>query len=442
MSDKKTENENTREPSEDKKDETSSAVTESPSEQTSLDEQDVVEEQLADHAEQRPDELVADVTKNSGEQADEEGDGQALPAAPEEPHDEGATAAADKQTSQEKSTTTETPAASPKGGGKLLASLGLLLALAAVAGVAFLYWQLIYLKPIESLSTQVQSQQQDNSAQFTSFQNKIQTQIDEVNKQLTAQVNNAVSQQSEELSEVQSQVHKSLNEALLAAPPSQREWKIAEAEYLLRIANHRVLMEQDSNGALQLLLAVDSILLELDDYSMHEVRARLADEIVALKQVRRDDLQGIFLRIEGVSGQLVQLTFNTPAYLSEKSTETEEDILGSISQQFSELLRFRTVTADAKVKALLAPQEESYLELNLRLSLQQAQLAALKRHQGVYESSLLNTRDWILQYMQQDHVANGLVEELETLAALQLARPLPDISGSLTALLEAVRTGL
>ena len=249
-------------------------------------------------------------------------------------------------------------------------------------------------------------------------------------------------EQSEELSEVQSQVHKSLNEALLAAPPSQREWKIAEAEYLLRIANHRVLMEQDSNGALQLLLAVDSILLELDDYSMHEVRARLADEIVALKQVRRDDLQGIFLRIEGVSGQLVQLTFNTPAYLSEKSTETEEDILGSISQQFSELLRFRTVTADAKVKALLAPQEESYLELNLRLSLQQAQLAALKRHQGVYESSLLNTRDWILQYMQQDHVANGLVEELETLAALQLARPLPDISGSLTALLEAVRTGL
>ena len=158
-------------------------------------------------------------------------------------------------------------------------------------------------------------------------------------------------------------------------------------------------------------------------------------------QVPRDDLQGIFLRIEGVSNQLVQLTFNTPAYLSESSKEAQEDLIGSIAQQFSELLRFRTVTADAKVKALLAPQEESYLELNLRLSLQQAQLAALKQHQGVYESSLLNARDWILQYMQQDHSARGLVEELESLADLQLARPLPDISGSLTALLEAVRTG-
>ena len=81
---------------------------------------------------------------------------------------------------------------------------------------------------------------------------------------------------------------------------------------MLRIANHRVLMEQDANGALTLLLAADQILAELDDFALHAVRARLADEVIALRSVPRDDLQGIYLRVEAMKSLLDDLHFAGP----------------------------------------------------------------------------------------------------------------------------------
>ena len=43
-----------------------------------------------------------------------------------------------------------------------------------------------------------------------------------------------------------------LGSALAAKPPTTVEWKLAEAEYLLRVGNHRVLMERDARGAVPL----------------------------------------------------------------------------------------------------------------------------------------------------------------------------------------------
>ena len=63
-----------------------------------------------------------------------------------------------------------------------------------------------------------------------------------------------------------SEVTSMLAEAVNQGPPSEREWKLAEVEYLLRIANHRILMERDVVAARDLLSAADAVLNDLDDF--------------------------------------------------------------------------------------------------------------------------------------------------------------------------------
>ena len=73
--------------------------------------------------------------------------------------------------------------------------------------------------------------------------------------------------------------------------------------------------------------------------------------------------------------------------------------------------------------------------------LERSQLAALRRQQLVYEQSLASAQDWLREYLdEQDPVVEELVKEVDELLTVQLDQALPDVSGSLAALL-AVRRG-
>jgi uroporphyrin-III C-methyltransferase len=331
------------------------------------------------------------------------------------------------------------PSVPPKPKGRILAVLAFLVALLAVGGVGYLYYLLVYLQPLDD----VRNENAQLAQEYAQIQSGIESRLQALSRETESLLETAAAQQAERLAENEDAVLKSLQEALSAAPPSQREWKLAEAEYLMRIANHRVLMEQDSEGALQLLQAADQIMAELDDFALHQVRARLADEIIALRQVRRDDLQGIYLRLEAVKSQLDNLPLPQPEYLQDVSdNKVDESVWATLLTELKDFVRVRSLDAQEALQPLLAPDEIRYLELNLRLALEQAQLATLKRQQGVYEQSLLNVRSWLVAHADvQDSRTKALLETVDELLLFELARPLPEISGSLTELLNVRRGG-
>lgn len=332
------------------------------------------------------------------------------------------------------------PVAVAKPKGRVLATFAFLFALAAVTGVGYLYYMLVYLAPLEDVRV-------ENSAlgvKYSELVSRLGSQMDDLQQASSAALAEAQAEQTERLARNEKAVLKSLAQALTAAPPSQREWKLAEAEYLLRIANHRVLMEQDSNGALSLLQAVDEILAELDDFSLFQVRARLADEIIALRQVPRDDLQGVYLRIEALKTQLDGLALPKPAYFRDAGViEAEQTVWQTLLDELKKFITVRTLASDEALGPLLAPEQERYLELNLRLALEQAQLATLKRQQVVYEHSLQTVRRWFVDHADQhDPHTQFLLGSVDELLQVELARPLPEISGSLNELLNLTRGGL
>ncbi len=335
------------------------------------------------------------------------------------------------------------PQAPPKRApGHLLAAFGFLFALGALAAVGYLYFLLVYSDPSAGLvrglaqAAGERAALRDDVHQLEerlrlSEEGRGQTQAD-----WTAQVD-------ERLAAADSALTEALNQITQAAPPSEREWKLAEVEYLLRVANHRLLMEQDVATALGLLQAADGILEALDDLVLHPVRAALADEMLALSRSEGADVQGLYLRLDALKRQLETLALAKPQYRLAEPEEAPSEpsgVLDAVAAEFRQLVRFRRI--DTPAKPLLAPEEAVYLELNLRLMLEQAQLAALKRDQVVFDSSLGSALEWARNYLDLDDPdVQDTLEALADLRQVQLDVPLPDLSASLNALLQVRRGG-
>jgi len=312
--------------------------------------------------------------------------------------------------------------------GRLLAFLGLLAGLAGLGAAGYLYFSLIYKDP----QTLVNARLIDLENQLQDWQRSLGELEDQ---QQQALVGFAESEREERDASAE-RLLEAVNELASQAPPSRREWKVAEVSYLLRIANHRMLMERDVQGALALLRGADAILMELDDFALYQVRGQLSEEILSLENVQSNDVQGLFLRLEAIKTELRGQSPKLPRFADDESSATQEAVgfWAVLSAQVGSYLRFRRFDG-ASVKPLLAPEEAVYLELNLRLMLERAQLAALRREQVVYQQSLETAVEWMTDYLDaEDPAVQRSLDELDELSRLVLDRPLPDISGSLTAL--------
>ncbi|MEM1231524.1 MAG: uroporphyrinogen-III C-methyltransferase, partial [Pseudomonadota bacterium] len=260
-------------------------------------------------------------------------------------------------------------------------------------------------------------------------------------------IDEALAAQQSRLERTESSLIESLNRVANQAPPTQEEWKLAELEYLLRIANHRVLMEKDADGALRLLETADGMLAELDDFGLHEVRAALADEILSLKRLGKNDVQGLFLRLEALKRNLSGLPLDVPEYLkatpAASAAVAEEDAgqrspVTALAEAMGTFFKIRELRTE--IRPLLAPEEVTYLEMNLRLMIEQAQLAALRGQADIFEQSIDNAIDWLNDHLDADAPdVVSIVRELTALREISVVRDMPDISGSLRALIATER---
>ncbi len=248
--------------------------------------------------------------------------------------------------------------------------------------------------------------------------------------------------------------------------PDPKAWRLAEVEYLLRIANNRLLLERDTRGADQMLETADAILEELDDYALHDVRALLADERMTLANTETANTQSIFLTLEAIKNALPELPLKQPEYFEltdasgSEATEarvsepvgepvgepldetptasgSEPDSIGqALKDRFFGLFEFR-IRESVAPRPLIRPDEAIYLERNLRLALDRAQLAMLRGNQTLFATSLKTAREWLDGYVDPEHAATQrMAQDLERLASIDIEQPMPDISGSLARLLE------
>jgi uroporphyrin-III C-methyltransferase len=94
------------------------------------------------------------------------------------------------------------------------------------------------------------------------------------------------------------------------------------------------------------------------------------------------------------------------------------------------------------VRPLLAPEQEYFLRLNLKLKLESARLALLEDDPVVWRAALREARDWLDRWFDVDETAvSSAADELERLAAAEIRPQRPDISRSLELLRQRREAG-
>ncbi|WP_461481921.1 uroporphyrinogen-III C-methyltransferase [Porticoccus sp.] len=229
---------------------------------------------------------------------------------------------------------------------------------------------------------------------------------------------------------------------------SRTDWLLAEAEYLLRLGNQRLLTERNSENALALLISADDILRELDEVQLLPVREALARNIVALKSQSPVDREGLFLQLKVLAEQVVSLPILAPKMSSPDQAEPlPAPPEGADAPWYTPLVKVgRLALAEAEklilvrrrsdpVDPLLSPEQEQLLRLQLGAVLEQAQLAVLREEPQVYQASLGKARELLATYFQlNDRHAQALLAQLAELETQQITRVRPDISEGLNAL--------
>ena len=223
---------------------------------------------------------------------------------------------------------------------------------------------------------------------------------------------------------------------------SAQDWIFAEVEYLVRMANQRALMEEDSAAALQLLTSADEIIREAEGIAAHGLREALARDIAALKAVESPDVQGIYLELSALISQVPELRRNMPVYEAPVAAEAAPEpttftgrlmkLITDMGQKLAGLVDFRR--GQLEVTPLLPPEEEYFLRQNLVLKLQIAQMALLEGNGPVFSTATGEAEQWVQSSFDTDAAGTqAMLDSLERLNLTEIDRNIPDISGSLRA---------
>lgn len=98
---------------------------------------------------------------------------------------------------------------------------------------------------------------------------------------------------------------------------------------------------------------------------------------------------------------------------------------------------------DAPMQVLMDPQWEGLVRQNLRMLLEQAQVALLSGNAELYRASLERAGHWVAEFFDSDAArARAMDAEIESLLGVDVAVQLPDTSRSLQALDDAMQQRL
>lgn len=273
-----------------------------------------------------------------------------------------------------------------------------------------------------------------------SVQDTLEQRLNTVQPQLQRQAA-SVQEQASRLQALETRLAEQRAELAQLRGGDRDSWLLAEVEYLLRLANQRLIMAGDAVSARRLLQSADGILRQLDSTALHPVRRAVAEDLAALRALPELDVEGLYLRlgalVDQVAGLVIfELPERTDGPEAAAADTWQQRLQQGYQQALATLSKYIVVRRrEVPVEALVDPQWEGLLRQNLVMLLQQAQVALLSGNQPLYEASLQRAQRWLTEFFLADEAAaSAAANELEALSDEVIAVPLPDISASLAAL--------
>jgi uroporphyrin-3 C-methyltransferase/uroporphyrinogen III methyltransferase/synthase len=218
------------------------------------------------------------------------------------------------------------------------------------------------------------------------------------------------------------------------------DWLIADAEYLLSIANQRLHLMGDVNTTRMALEAADQRLRESGDTAAFKVREQIAKEIAGLLNVTVPDIVGMYSSVQLLKDKAKQLAVILP-YAGKPLTQSNkihdhqedlEDTHGALGAALNLLEGYVTVRhSDQPVTEILTEEEVVFIRQQLNVKLEMIKISLVQQNDVLYKSNIADTKQWLSKNFTQNKHAKSFHAELDRLSTIQLQSQFPDISQSL-----------
>ncbi|MGS2718603.1 uroporphyrinogen-III C-methyltransferase [Eionea flava] len=332
-----------------------------------------------------------------------------------------------------------------------------------IAVMAYGAWQLWLLQDKRFQQTHDVSVQQ-----YQQLQSAINDKNAALEKQLANQQEQfalLVQQSSQEQQILQQRLDVQLERINALSGVSRDGWMLEEARHLLRLATQRQLTGSSASSVIGLLEAADNTLRDIDIPDLFIVREQIQNDIVALKIMPNIDREGMYLQLDAIIEQVVQLPAapltppqekpssdnkNKESYTKEKNadtlieTKTAPSLWQAIKQRTTHTLSsldnyIRITHHDETIKPVLSDAQRAITQENIRLLLVQAQVALLREEKNIYQQSLKRAAHLLNMHYAHYEEKTSLVSILGELEQRAIISKLPNVSSSLNVLNQYIK---
>lgn len=216
-------------------------------------------------------------------------------------------------------------------------------------------------------------------------------------------------------------------------------WQLAEVEYLMRVAQHKLILQDDFAGAAITLQAASDRIGLTGDPGLLPVRVTISEEIADLKTRRRADLVGMSLmlaqlgrRVRGLQpGFALRVEQSSELPADEEPVmvgQASEDWVDRFSDFLDSLISIRKeATEPTVIEANIIDVAEA-MEDNLKL----ARWSVLERDANQYQLLIDRSLSLFREFYDLDDAANhDFMTQLQELQKMVIKPEKPDITGSL-----------
>jgi uncharacterized protein HemX len=329
--------------------------------------------------------------------------------------------------SEKTETIEKKPAAKPKPkkerDGSSGAFLAMLIALGAAGGSYYIWQQhliaeqdrMVLEESIEELLTVVEQKDQAQQIRI---------------EQLKSHQHNDVEQRVATLEQ-------SLPELNQRLSVQQQEWGLAEVDYLLRTAEHRLQLNRDIPTA---IIALEQAREQLTNHTNGEfvdVIGAIDQYIAEISQQKGNGLEPISALIASSASLPVALaapgevvTNSAPQPLDEGAELMDKmKYWGKVVlHDIKSLVTIRK--SDDRQQPIIGEQQAELLRGQLAIKLESARLAALQHNQALYSTTLAEAKGLLeSRFDGTDTAVQGAIATLDVLGAIHVDTPLPSLNG-------------
>jgi len=258
------------------------------------------------------------------------------------------------------------------------------------------------------------------------------------------QEHEASAKQLAAMAERQGYLEEGVSKLLEQGGHMRKDWLLSEAEYLIKLAGHRLLLERDIRTAIVALQSANNKLSEIGDPGIIKVRKEISKDISALQKIPVQDTSGVSLALSTLVQDVTKLPLRIPDPKDIRQRMKEDppgdreagsfkEVLGMMWQDLIGLFNHRK--HDQPIQPMLQPEQRFFLVQNLQLKLEQARLAFLQNEYTIYHERLTETQKWIRLYFDLEHnTTRATLDSIKTLLQQELQADLPELTRSYNAI--------